>query len=603
MKDCASVATPWPEGLRSPVNEPQPLNIIARFARTYMLPYTPWYLGGILALAATNWIAVTIPMYLAAGIDAFALGEAGRPVIYHSAVMVGLLGAAIILVRTASRLLFFTPGRLVEAEVKHDLFATMLRQQPAFLDRWPTGDLISRGASDVVMVRLLAGFAALGMVNTGLALTLTSAQMLRISPKLTVITAIPLAVAFTITLTTANRLRVLMKHLQESAAELSEHALSSYQGVDTIHAFQAEGAFLDAFEHHNATWLRWVLERANLRVAIGPVLALAASVNVFLLLYIGGPMAIRGEITVGELVAFTSLTAYLSRPLRGFSFIVTLFRQAEAALERIYEITDPTPDRPDLPQPVSVSTTAPALSIRGLSFAYPDQPDAPVLNNLNLQVPAGSTLGVLGLTGSGKTTLLRCLSRLYNPPEGTIFINGVDIRTLDLDAWRQQTLLVQQRAFLFTESVRDNILLGHDTPETLQRVLNLAALGPDIQALPNGVETLVGEAGLTLSGGQRQRVALARGLVERRSLLMLDDVLSAVDHATEQQLISALKNQGQTTTTVIVSNRISALQSADMIAVMDGGHIVDQGAHADLITRSGLYKQVWDKQRMGEDDV
>lgn len=578
------------------------MRILFRFLWAYVAPYWHWYAAGTVALFATNWLSVTIPLFLAEAIDALSLGPQGRSVLLRNAAYIALMGASVMLVRTASRLLFFTPGRLVEARIKHDLFARVLEHQPPFLDQWPVGDLVSRNSSDTTMVRLLAGFATLGIVNTVVALGLAGRQMWSISPELTTLTLGPLSMGFLVTLLAANRLRSLMRRLQETSADLSDAVLASYQGVGAIHAFGAETAFLERFETFNQRWLKIALERSAIRVAFGPLLSLAATVNVFILLYIGGPMAVRQEISVGELIAFTTLIAYLIGPLRGMSFIVTLFRQAEAALDRIYAILQPEPERPDLPHPKPAPPEAPGISIQNLSFAYPKSPEQQVLNQINVEVPAGGTLGVLGPTGSGKTTLLRLLARLYNPPEGTIWIDGVDVLQLDLIQWRHKMQLVPQRAFLFTETVRDNILLGH--PESrLEEVVALTALEQDLDALPEGTDTLVGEAGLTLSGGQRQRVALARGLVTPKSVLMLDDVLSAVDHATEQALISSLRSQGDTPTTVIVSNRCSAIRHADVILVLDEGQVVDQGIHEDLISRPGMYANVWERQREGEEGL
>ncbi len=550
-------------------------------------------------LAATNWLSVTIPLYLAEGIDALALGAAGQQIILHNALIVALMGAAVIGVRTASRLLFFTPGRLVEAQVKHDLFVRMIHHQPAFLDQWPTGDLVSRAASDVNMVRLLAGFTALGVVNTVVALSLVGTQMYRISPILAAWAILPLLVGFVVTMLFVDKLRALMALLQKQAAELSDSILSSYQGVAAIHSFRAEPAFQAKFHDINAAYLRTMLRRANLRVVIGPVLSLAASANVFILLYVGGPMAMRGEITVGELVAFTTLVALLAGPLRGLSFIVMLFKQAEASLERIDAILIPEPDRPDLPDPTPAPIQPPALSVRNLSFTYPEDDDE-VLTDMSFEVPAGATVGILGPTGSGKTTLLRCLSRLYNPPRGTIFVDGIDILDIDLDGWRRTVAHIPQRAFLFSETVRDNILLGDEEPGVLERVLSLAALEVDMASLPDGVETQVGEAGLTLSGGQRQRVAIARGVARPRAMLMLDDVLSAVDHGTERQLINALRGQASRPTTLIVANRISAIQHADLILCLDDGRVIQSGNHAGMVKAEGIYRETWERQREAE---
>lgn len=565
-----------------------------RFARDYLARYWHWYLGGVLALLATNWLSVSIPVYLAEGIDALGQPD-GRAVILRSALVVGAMGIVLIAVRTASRLLFFTPGRLVEAQVKHDLFEKLIRHQPSFLDRWPTGDLISRVSSDVNMLRLLGGFTALGIANTVIAIGMTSTQMARLDPVLAAWVVLPLLVGFLVTLGFVRQFRALMQQMQEQAGELSDHILSSYQGAPTIHAFRAEAAFQQAFRQRNEAYLRTMIKRANLGVAIGPVLSFASSFNVFVLLFVGGPRAIRGEITVGELVAFTTLVAYLTGPLRGMSFIISLVKQAQASLERIEAILLAPVDRPDLPNPTPAPEAPPALSVRGLSFAYPDDPDHIVLRDVSFDLPAGATLGILGPTGSGKSTLLRVLARLYNPPRGTVFVDGTDILDIDLDAWRRQMALVPQRAFLFSERVRDNVLLGAPDDGRLERVLGLAQLEVDMAALPQGVDTVVGESGLTLSGGQRQRVALARGLVRENSVLVLDDVLSAVDHATEQALIAAIRS-GRRPTTLIVANRISALQHADLVLVMEGGTVVDRGRHEELVAREGLYRDTWLRQ-------
>ncbi len=575
---------------------------LLRFARRYQVPYLHWYVAGTVLLAATNWLSVTIPLYLAQGIDALATGQEGATAIaLNAAAAVAGMGVLVIGVRTASRLLFFTPGRLVEAQVKHDLFARMLRHQPTFLERWPIGDLVSRLASDVNMVRLLAGFTAMGIINTTVAMVLAGTQMYRLSPTLAAWVIIPLLLGFLVTLSFVGRLRSIMQRMQEQGATLSDHVLSSYQGIATLQAFGAEAAMQERFHVLNVAYLRTTLQRANLRIVIGPVLALAASVNVFLLLYIGGPLAIGGDLTIGELVAFTTLVAYLTGPLRGLSFILSLFKQAQASLERIDAVLVPEPNRPDLPDPVAAPAVAPAITVQGLTFHYPGETD-PTLHDVSLQVPASGTLGVFGPTGSGKTTLLRCIARLYNPPTGTVHIDDTDVVDLDLDGWRRTMAMVPQRAFLFSEPVKANILLGEPDNGRLQRILASAQLEVDMAALPDGVDTEVGEAGLTLSGGQRQRVALARGLARTQNIvLMLDDVLSAVDHHTEAGLIQALRAQANRPTTVIVANRLSAIQHADIIVVLDGGRVVDQGTHGELIGRPGLYRETWDRQSDGEE--
>ncbi len=577
------------------------MTIVLRFARRYMTPYWLWFVGGTLCLLGTNWLSVTIPMVLAEAIDALREGGDATRIVGRNALIIAGMGALIIVVRTASRVLFFTPGRLIEATVKEDLFARLLRQQPSFLQRWPTGDLLSRASSDVNYLRLIAGFGALTAINMVAAVAFTLVQMVRISPMLTLWMLAPIAVGLAFTQLFIRRMFSLVHKMQDELAALSDHVLSTYQGVATVHSFVAERAFLQRFDAQNEAYNQTSKRRAEMRAAIAPTLGLAASVNVFLLLFVGGPMAIRGTISVGELVAFTTLVAFLTGPLRGVSFLLSVVKQGQAALERIEAVMAPEPERPDLPTPLPAPEDPPTISLRGLSFSYPDAPDAEVLHDVSIDIPAGTTLGLLGATGSGKSTLLRCVARLFNPPPGTVLVDGVDLRDIDLDDWRRRLAFVPQRAFLFSESLRDNVLLGAPDDGRLERVLGLAAMDVDVAALPNGADTLVGESGVMLSGGQRQRAALARGLVRQHVVLVLDDVLSAVDHETEHQLIAALRDAGVTPTTLLVSHRISALQHAEQIAVLDAGRLVQRGTHAELVAVPGLYRDTWERQREGED--
>ena len=566
-----------------------------------MAPYSHWYGVGVLALLATALLSVSIPVLIGEAIDVLRTGSDPTGVLPYNAMLIAIMGAVLIFVRWGSRLLFFTPGRLVEAQVKHDLVATLIKQQPVFYDRWPTGDLVSRASSDVNFLRLLSGFVVMQIINATVSFGLGVGQMMRISPTLALYTLIPILVGFGVIQIFIKRMFTLVKLMQEDLAALSDHVLSSYQGVATIHGFTAAGAFMKRFDASNERYRDTSMKRADMRAVISPTMGLTATFNVFLVLYVGGPMAIHGDVSIGELVAFTSLLTFLTGPLRSVSFLVSAAKQSQAALERIDVILQEPPLRPDLPDAIPAPTAPAHLHVEHLSFAYPDEPDQEVLHDISFDLPAGATLGILGPTGSGKTTLLRCLARLYNPPVDSVFVDGNDITAIDLDGWRRTLAFVPQRAFLFSESVAQNILLGDVPPSELAEALSLAAMDVDVAALPQGKDTRVGEAGVMLSGGQRQRTALARGLIRSPGTLILDDVLSAVDHSTESQLIQSLRDRGTTPTTVIVANRISALQHADLILVMEAGHVVDRGRHSELCERPGLYRDTWERQREGEE--
>jgi ATP-binding cassette subfamily B multidrug efflux pump len=568
------------------------------FARRYLFRYARWYLGGVAALIATNWLAVSIPLQVAHAVDALSRPGAASEVRYR-AMIIAAMGVGVILVRTASRLLFFTPGRRIEAQAKHELFASLIRQQPAFFRKYPPGDLVSRATGDINNVRVFAGFGSLALVNVIAGTLMAGAQMARISPKLAVLTLIPIGAAFALTQLSVSRLFLYIQQMQRELAALSDAILSTYQGIATVQAFGAEQAFSERFEVDNQRYLQTNLKRSSLRVVLGPALGLAISINIFFLLYFGGPIAIAGGLSVGDLVAFITLVGLLVNPLRGISFLLSMWKQCEVSMIRLGEVMDPPPDRPDLPSPRPAPVAPPALEVRGLTFSFPDEPDRRVLDAVSFRVPAGGTLGVFGPTGAGKTTLLRCLSRLNNPPAGTVFVDGQDLVLTDLDAWRERAALVPQRAFLFSDTLADNIRLGDPAGAggDVGEVLALTTLDIDARALPSGVDSVVGESGIMLSGGQRQRAALARGLFRPRSMLMLDDVLSAVDHETESRLVAAIRGQMPRPTTVIVANRISALMHADVIVVLEGGRVTATGDHDELSKVHGIYRDTWERQQ------
>jgi ATP-binding cassette subfamily B protein len=309
-------------------------------------------------------------------------------------------------------------------------------------------------------------------------------------------------------------------------------------------------------------------------------------------------MVLAGTLTVGELAAFTALLTVFMPPLRSMGWMMSVIQRGRAALERIFELMDAPVERPEGASGVVVEGgRGPAIELRVLHFAYPDEPQRKVLTGLSASIPGGRVVGLFGRTGSGKSTLLRLLSRLYNPPPDTVFIDGVDLLSLDLERWRGRMAVVPQRPFLFSDAIAANVALEAAPDEELvEAAVQMAALDPDLEALPDGLQTVVGERGIMLSGGQRQRVALARGLYRGGDLLILDDVLSAVDHQTEAQLVetvAGLARRAEAPTVLISSHRLSALRHCDIVLVLDGGRLIDSGRHGELIERPGIYRDTW----------
>jgi ATP-binding cassette subfamily B protein len=567
---------------------------ILRLVRDYAWRYRWSYLAGIVFLAVTNYLSVSIPGEIGKAIDAL---RASSPLRGH-VLAIAVMGVAVIGVRTLSRILIFNPGRDVEYRLRQDLFAKLLRLQPSFYARQKRGDIVSRAANDITWVRTLVGYGGLQIFNVTLAVVLTGWKMIGLSPRLTALALLPILVGMVALQWSIRRLFSLARRNQEQLGEISEHVLGSLQGVAAIQGFVADGAFVERFEERNRDWLRTGMRLAVIRATALPLLVLSGGIAMFVLVGVGGRMVLAGSLTVGQLAAFTALLAVLLPPLRSLGWMLSVIQRGRAALERIFELMDAPEERPEGPRGrIPAAGRGPVISIRDLGFAYPDEPQRWVLEGLSAEIPAGAVVGVFGRTGSGKSTLLRVLARLYNPPAGSVFVDGEDLTTLSLEAWRRRLAMVPQRPFLFSDTIAANIALDEEPdPGLVRQAATMAALGPDLETLPEGLDTVVGERGIMLSGGQRQRVALARGLYRGGDLLILDDVLSAVDHETEAQLVqtvAGLARRAEAPTVFIASHRLSALRHCDLVLVLERGRIVDQGTHGELTGRPGPYRDAW----------
>jgi ATP-binding cassette subfamily B protein len=568
------------------------------------------FLGGVLFLFLTNYLTVTIPTEIGAAIDAGAAAAAGPHIL-----AVGLMGVAVILVRTLSRVLVFNPGRDIEYQLRSDLFDALLAQQPSFYATRSTGDLVSRGSSDLTFVRAMVGFGFMQVVNVTFAVLLTGWRMLTLSPSLTLGAVLPLIVGLVVVNSAVGKVFNYGRLAQQQLGQVSDQVLTSFQGVATIQGFVAKDAFLQRFDEKCEALLRTRVATSLLGAFAFPALVLAGSISVFVVLFVGGPMAVRGELSVGDIAAFATLLGVLLPPLRSIGWMLSVIQTGLASLTRIFEILDAPVERPEGDRPEAVpGGGGPGFTVRGLSFAYPDAPERRVLDGLSLDIRPGTVVGIFGRTGSGKTSLLRLLARLYNAPEGSIVVSGpdgssADLSRLDLRAWRRSLSMAPQRPFLFSDTITENVALSEPVdPSAVREAVDKAALAIDLAALPDGLRTVVGERGIMLSGGQRQRVALARAMYRRSDLILLDDVLSAVDHETEARLLLALRALGDgrergRPTVLIVSHRVSALRDADHVFVLDQGRLVDEGRPDDLFQRPGLFREAWLGQTPADEEL
>lgn len=594
---------------------------VKAFLRRYAVRYLPQYALGLVALVATNWVSVLIPSYIKLTIDAISAEAPSGSWTGYVALLLGL-ALAVIVVRTLSRVLFFNPGRTVEYRLKNDYFAHILDMGPAFFQRWRTGELVSRGTNDMQSVRAVIGFATLQIFNVALSLTLTLGKMLAIHVWLTVACLLPFAVAAVILRAAVRALLVRFRTAQEQLAALSDTIMDSYTGVAVIQAFNAEATFAGRFDRANAAYTDNLLRMSWLRAFALPVVVVVGNACLFLLLLIGGRLAIEGALTIGDIAALAAYVGLVVAALNSLGWTINAIQRGLVSLGRVQQVMaepppSPTEDEAPLPEgPLD-------LEVRDLTFTWPAEaraahaaeaaeaapagvapppdPDRPALDRVSFRLRAGQTLGIFGPTGSGKTTLVSLLVRLLTPPDGAVLLGGRDVRAWPTDALRRALTVVPQDAWLFSRSVRENVGFA-DLPAEIDdarvaEAVRLACLDGEIPALSNGLDTVVGERGVTLSGGQRQRVALARAFYRAPRVLVLDDVLSAVDHVTEERLIENIRAVSEGVTTVIVSHRISALRHADQVLVLEGGRVTVRGTHDELVARGGLYADTWRYQQ------
>jgi ATP-binding cassette, subfamily B, multidrug efflux pump len=567
----------------------------------YLRPHRRKLILGILAIAAGVLLGLVNPLLVGWAIDAVRRHVPGRALLGYAGLVVGF---ALVqgFFTYLQRMVLVAMSRDVEFDLRNVYFGALEKQSPAFFQQYPTGDLMARATNDIQAVRMLCGPAIMYSINTVITGTGALVLMGRIDLRLMGLALVTAPLVAVATFLFGNRIHVLFTGVQEKFADITARVQENLAGVRVVRAYAREAREEADFQRVNAEYLEGNRRLIAWSVAFHPLLQALIGLGFAAVLWYGGLLVIRGRISVGQFVTFQLFLGKLVWPMIAIGWVINLAQRGTASLLRIQKVLDAEPSIRDEPPLIDPGEIRGAVRFRNLTFAYREG-TPPVLMDVDLQVAAGQTVAVVGRTGAGKTTLLALIPRLIDPPEGTLAVDGMDVRRMPLARLRGAIGMVPQETFLFSATIRENIALGRPdaSPEQVLRAAHLAGLEPDLAGFPNGLETMVGERGLTLSGGQKQRVALARALLRETPILLLDDCLSAVDTQTEELILANLRTVFEGRTVFLVSHRISTVKDADLIVVLDHGRIAERGTHSQLIAAGGLYADLHQRQLLEEE--
>ncbi len=561
------------------------------------------YLLAIVFIFLVNWLQVEIPRYIQLAIDLIDdASVAGHEQLKTYIGIVVVMAVAMIGIRILSRIYALNPGRITEAALKNMLLGKLNRLPNSFHSKFASGKLISIINNDLTGIRLMFGAGFLQFFNAVLALSLTPIWMWRISPELTLFSVVPILIGFVIFRVGFMRMRKLHSEQMNRLQNLSAQLMNYLSGIDLIKNQQMSPWVRQQTEKLNQMLLEVRMKITKIQVFYMPVLDYANNLMKILILAMGGFMLMRAELTLGEITAFLAYSVLLALPLMQLGRIATIYQLGMVGVESVQTILNaevPDIDQQRIDKREVKQLTGQTLSVRNLTYHYPDD-ERPVLDNVSFDIPAGKKVGVLGGIGSGKTTLVNCLNHHLDVPENTVFWGEQDITRLSRSDLRRFVKTVTQDPYLFSDTIENNIRFGAkgDIDEQhIAEVLALSQLASDVERFEQGDQTLVGEKGIMLSGGQKQRLSIARSLLEPADLIIMDNVLSAVDYETERKILDGLFSTLDNQSVLVVSHRVNALEYMDHIIVLNQGKVIAQGDHATLLKTSPYYLETWQLQQ------
>jgi ATP-binding cassette subfamily B protein len=568
---------------------------------SYFAPYKRLMILGIACVFMTNLVRMTAPLVLRRAVDDLAAE------VTHSKLLE--YGALLILIALAQGVFLFTQRRVlinmsrdIEYDLRNDFYAHLQKLPFEFYQTHRTGDLMARATNDLSAVRMIVGPALMYSMNTVFAMALLVPLMASISWRLTLLAFLSMPLVATATNYFSKRIHDRFEKVQEYFGTVSNRAQESLAGVRVIRAYTQEKAQIESFGQVNREFVNRNLQLIRLSGVFHPILQFFIGLGFIAVLWYGGGLVIGGTISIGQFVQFTLYLGYLVWPMIALGWVINIFQRGMASMGRMNQIMSIQPAIRDADELIGIDEIEGEIEFRDLTFTYSEARE-PALKKINLHIASGQTVAFVGAVGSGKTTMMNLVTRLLDAEPGEVLIDGIPIREIPLKVLRSSIGYVPQETFLFSETISENIAFGveHATAEEIERAATEAGIAEDILEFADSFETLVGERGITLSGGQKQRTAIARALIRRPRILILDDALSSVDTYTEEKILGHLRRIMRGRTSLIVSHRVSTVKDADMIVVLEDGRIAERGTHDSLIARGGLYAELYEKQLLEEE--